>query len=70
MTPDGGDMTPSKTTEDESVLQKTTNLLDEAELALLAGGGKNNNYGSPRQTEDDSDLLQSLKPADVVVGSG
>ena len=67
MTPDEGDMTPSKTIDEESVLQKTTNLLDEAELALL-GGGKNINYGSPRQTEDDSDLLQSLRPGDV--GSG
>ncbi len=61
-------MTPSKATDDESVLQKTTNLLDEAELALLAGG-KNIKYGSPKQTEDDSDLLQSLKPGDVA-GSG
>jgi len=49
-------------------LQKTTNLLDEAELLLLVeqdannrGGQISNQFGTP--SKDDSNLLDSIKPA-------
>lgn len=46
--------TPKKTTGDETMLQKTTNLLDEAERALVDSPGN----------ADESNLLNSIAPLD------
>lgn len=55
-------LTPGKHAPSDDTLQKTTNLMDEAELLLLLPNGC-----KPEQA-DDSNLLQSITPDDVGTG--